>query len=99
MSYMSLTAAVKPDSGPSERPSIGSVRSCGTNAERRTTELRSIDPADALRQVPVENLCAVPAHDARSGQQLRPQALDVPDAVGGARQVRVLGDRHDLRAR
>src|SRR5215210_1478762 len=101
MSYMSLTVAVSPASGPSTAPWTGSLRSCGTNAERTATPLGGI-AADAgrgsgLLQVPVEDLRAVPAHNAGPAQQLGPQPLDVADAVRRARQVGMVGDRHDLR--
>src|SRR6202011_6043298 len=34
MSYMSLTAAVRPAKGPAAAPATGAARSCGTNADR-----------------------------------------------------------------
>src|SRR5271166_5095944 len=42
MSYMSLTAALRPASGPSFDPITGAFKSCGTKAEReRTADMRA----------------------------------------------------------
>src|SRR5713101_2730578 len=48
MSYMSLTAQVRPASGPVPAPETGASRSCGTKAERGWEESGIIAPELAL---------------------------------------------------
>lgn len=55
--------------------------------------------ANLLRgKVPVENFLAIPASNARAFQNLRVGTLDVRDPVRLPGEIRMAGDRHDLRA-
>src|SRR5262249_33039701 len=51
----------------------------------------------ALREVPIEDLGAVPRYYALVAENLLERALDVTNAMRDARQVGMTGDRHDLR--
>src|SRR5262245_17601221 len=94
MSYMSFTATVSPASGPCAAPAMGAGKSCGTKALRKRWDMLS---PRALREIPIEDFCAVPCHDAVMAENLLERALHVRDAVRSARQIRMAGDRHDLR--
>src|SRR5688572_7098857 len=101
ISYISLTAAVSPASGPTALPTTGAARSCGTKAERdravatAASELSSMLPT--LSEIPVENSGAVPSDDPSVPEYLLIGALDVPNTVRHAGKIGVAGDRHDLR--
>ena len=89
MSYMSLTAALRPASGPSAAPSSGAFRSCGTKTERaRAFDIRASEFL-WLRVPRYQSriLLAVPGDDAGLRQNLLEGALDVPDAVRHAGQI------------
>src|SRR5262249_60250867 len=94
MSYMSFTATVSLASGPCAAPTMGAGKSCGTKALRKRCD---ISVPRALRAIPVEYFCAVPRHDAVVAENFLERALHVRDAVRSARQIRMAGDRHDLR--
>src|SRR5262249_3200440 len=83
MSYMSFTAAVSLASGPCAAPARGSGKSCGTNALRKWCDADMLSPF-ALREIPIENLGAVPRDDAWVAENLLECALHVRDAVRNA---------------
>src|SRR5215472_3972129 len=84
MSYMSFTATVSPASGPCGAPAMGAGKSCGTKALRKRCDMLS---PRALREIPIEDLGAVPCHDALLTENLLERALHVRDAVRSAREV------------
>src|SRR6266508_6092822 len=101
MSYMSLTPAVRPASGPWAAPAMGAAKSCGTKAERdRAADIQAPEFLSllVLSEIPIEDLGAVPSDHAIPSQNLFEGALHMPDAVRHAGKIGVAGDRHDLRA-
>src|SRR5262249_27753602 len=75
-------------------PAMGAGKSCGTKALRKRCDMLS---PRALREIPIEDLGAVPCHDALLTENLLERALHVRDAVRSAREVGMAGNRHDLR--
>src|SRR5436190_12771986 len=67
-SYMSLTAAVRPASGPAPAPFRGAVKSWGTKAasDRATDMPASLSALALLGEIPIENLGTVPSDHAIS---------------------------------
>src|SRR2546423_1102106 len=84
MSYMSLTATVRPASGPVAAPATGAATSCGTKADRaldiRLTRIQLRWRA-GLREIPVENPGAVPGDHAVTGKNFFERAADMGDPV------------------
>src|ERR1700732_5228613 len=98
MSYISFTAAVSPASGPLFARAIGSGRSCGTKAERYCGDVMlARSESLSLRQIPVENFFAVPRDNALVGENVLVRTLYVADTMRHAREIRMAGNRHDLR--
>ena len=97
-SYMSLTAAVRPASGPAPAPFRGAVKSCGTKAEsdRATHMPANLSALALLGEIPIENLGTVPSDHAISTENLFEGALDMPNPVRHAGKIGVARDSHDF---
>ena len=96
MSYMSLTTAVRPASGPLAAPVSGAFEV--VRDEGRAVERRRHAHCFLRAEIPVEDLLAVPARRRRACATRSPRRCAPRGRCGAAgRTDKDAGDRHDLR--